>query len=85
MFGAVRCQFHPLGNPLAGQQALPDKHAIDIRTLGTKRQVKVAAHVSAQVIHNSEGKLLKVQSHSAFAGKILKIATDYGDRSLVKT
>ena len=68
------------------QQALPDKHAIDIRTLGTKRQVKVAAHVSAQVIQNSESKLLKFSQYSAFAGKILKIAPDLpADRSFVKT
>jgi len=67
-------------------QSLPAKNAIDVRKLGTKRQVKVAAHVSAQVIHNSEGKLLRFSQQSAFAGKILKIAPDLLDnRSFVKT
>jgi len=68
------------------QQAIPAKNAIDIRKLGTKRQVKVAAHVSAQVIQNNEGKLLKFSQQSAFAGKILKIAPDsLAQRSFVKT
>jgi len=68
------------------QQALPAKNAIDVRKLGTKRQVKVAAHVSAQVIQNADGKLLKFSQHSAFAGKILKIAPDSpAHRSFVKT
>jgi len=60
-------------------QSVPAKNAIDIRKLGTKRQVKVAAHVSAQVIHNSEGKLLRFSQQSAFAGLILKIAPDSQD------
>lgn len=68
------------------QQALPAKNAIDVRKLGTTRQVKVAAHVSAQVIQNEEGKLLKFSQQSAFAGKILKIAPDSPEhRSFVKT
>lgn len=37
------------------QQSLPAKNALDVCRLGTKRQVKVAAHVSAQVIQNAEG------------------------------
>jgi hypothetical protein len=36
--------------------------------LGIKRQVQVAAHVSAQVIEDSEGKLLKFSEQSTFAG-----------------
>ncbi len=68
------------------QQALPAKNTIDVRKLGTKRQVKVAAHVSAQVIQNDEGKLLKFSQQSAFAGKVLKIAPDsLANRSFVKT
>ena len=51
-------------------------NALDIRKLGVKRQVHVAAHVSAQVIRNSEGRLLKFSKQSAFAGKILKVAID---------
>ncbi len=68
------------------QQAVPAKNAIDVSKLGTKRQVKVAAHVSAQVIQNDEGRLLKFSQQSAFAGKILKIAPDsLAHRSFVKT
>lgn len=67
-------------------RAVPAKNAIDIRKLGTKRQVKVAAHVSAQVIHDSEGKLLRFSQQSAYAGQILKIAPDSLDNhSFVKS
>ena len=55
------------------EQAQPVKHALDVRKLGIKRQVQVAAHVSAQVIRNSEGRLLRFSSHTAFAGKILQL------------
>lgn len=55
------------------EQAQPGKHALDVRKLGIKRQVQVAAHVSAQVIRNSEGRLLRFSSHSAFAGKVLQL------------
>ena len=56
-----------------GQQAQPGKHALDVRTLGIKRQVQVAAHVSAWVIRNSEGRLLRFSKQSAFAGKVLRL------------
>lgn len=55
------------------EQAQPGKHALDVYKLGIKRQVQVAAHVSAQVIRNSEGRLLRFSSHSAFAGKVLQL------------
>jgi hypothetical protein len=55
------------------EQAQPVKHALDVRKLGIKRQVQVAAHVSAQVIRNSEGRLLRFCSHTAFAGKVLQL------------
>jgi len=55
------------------EQAQPVKHALDVRKLGIKRQVQVAAHVSAQVIRNSAGRLLRFSSHSAFAGKVLQL------------
>lgn len=55
------------------EQAQPGKHALDVRKLGIKRQVQVAAHVSAQVIRNSEGRLLRFSSNSAFAGKVLQL------------
>lgn len=57
-------------------QALPAKNALDVSKLGVKRQVQVAAHISAQVVRNSEGRLLKFSKHSAFAGQVLKVAID---------
>lgn len=54
----------------------PEKNSLDVRKLGVKRQVQVAANVSAQVIRNSEGRLLKFSRQSVFAGRILKIAHD---------
>ena len=42
-----------------------------------KRQVHVAAHVSAQVIQDSAGKLLKFSEQSAFAGLLLRVVSDY--------
>lgn len=57
-------------------QSLPAKNALDIRKLGVKRQVQVAAHISAQVIRNSEGRLLKFNKQSAFAGQVIIVAYD---------
>lgn len=54
-------------------QSQPAKNALDVRKLGVKRQVQVAAHISAQVIRNSEGKMLKFSKQSAFAGQVLKV------------
>lgn len=59
------------------EQAQPVKHALDVRKLGIKRQVQVAAHVSAQVIRNSEARLLRFGSHTAFAGKVLQLPGDH--------
>jgi hypothetical protein len=53
------------------EQAQPAENAVNVGKLGVKRQVQVAAHVSAQVIRSSEGRLLKFSEHSAFAGKVL--------------
>jgi hypothetical protein len=58
------------------EQAQPAKNALNIRKLGVKRQVRVAAHVSAKVIRNSEGRLLKFSDQSAFAGQVLILAHD---------
>jgi hypothetical protein len=55
-------------------QALPAKNALDIHKLGVKRQVQVGAHISAQVIRNSESRLLKFSKQSAFAGQIIRVA-----------
>jgi len=54
------------------EQSQSQENALDIRKLGVKRQVQVGAHVSAQVIRNSDGMLLRFSEHSAFAGKVLK-------------
>lgn len=54
-------------------QALPAKNGLNVRKLGVKRQVQVAAHVSAWVIRSSEGRLLKFSEHSAFAGQVLRL------------
>ena len=53
------------------ERSQPDENALDILAIGIKRQVHVGAHVSAQVIRNSEGVLLKFSEFSAFAGKVL--------------
>jgi hypothetical protein len=58
-------------------QAQPVEHALHVSKLGIKRQVQVAAHVSAQVIQDSAGKLLKFSEQSAFAGQLLRVAGDY--------
>ncbi len=56
------------------QQQVPAEDALDLHKLGIKRQVQVAAHVSAQVIRDSTGWLLKFNEQSAFAGKVLRLS-----------
>jgi len=53
-------------------QAESTPHSLNVRTMGVKRQVQVGAHVSAQVIQDSRGKLLKFSERSVFAGKVLR-------------
>jgi hypothetical protein len=60
---------------LEGQEQ-PVENALNVRKLGIKRQVQVAAHVSAQVIQDSAGKLLKFSEQSVFAGQLLRVAGD---------
>ena len=55
-------------------QSLPASNALDISKLGVKKQVQVAAQISAQVIRNSEGKMLRFSQQSAFAGQVLKVS-----------
>ena len=55
-------------------QAAPGENALQLHPLGLKRQVQVGAHVSAQVIQNSEGRFLRFSEQSAFAGKTLQLA-----------
>lgn len=52
-------------------QAQPAQDALNVRQMGVKRQVHVAAHVSAHVIQSSEGRFLRFSPQSAFAGKLL--------------
>jgi hypothetical protein len=54
-------------------QAKAGPNQLDLSKMGVKRQVQVGAHVSAQVIWDSQGKLLKFSEHSAFAGKVLRL------------
>ena len=66
-------------------QAQPVENSLDVGKLGVKRQVQVAAHVSAQVIRSSEGRLLMFSEHSAFAGKVLRLpGGDYPPQSKPK-
>jgi hypothetical protein len=53
--------------------ALALENTLDVSALGLKKQVHVAAHVSAEVIRDSDGWLLKFSEHSLFAGKVLKL------------
>jgi hypothetical protein len=52
-------------------------NALNVQKLGVKRQVQVAAHVSAQVIQDSGGKWLQFSQQSAFAGQVLCLAGDH--------
>jgi len=49
------------------------ENALPIDKLGIKRQVQVGAHVSARVVLNSEGMLLRFSPHSIFSGKVLAL------------
>ncbi|MCI0399489.1 MAG: transposase [Chloroflexi bacterium] len=53
--------------------ALPLENALDVTKLGVKRQVHVAAHVSAEVVRDSVSWLLTFSECSAFAGKVLAL------------
>ena len=53
------------------QHAEQDENSLPLGKMGIKKQVQVAAHTSAKVIHNSDGMLLKFSPVSAFAGKQL--------------
>jgi hypothetical protein len=55
------------------QHVVPTENGLDVAKLGVKRQVQVAAHVSAQVIRDSDGWLLKFSEQSVFAGKVLRL------------
>jgi hypothetical protein len=57
------------------QHVEQNESTLPLGKLGIKKQVQVAAHTSAKVIHNSEGMLLKFSPVSAFAGKQLFFPT----------
>jgi hypothetical protein len=59
--------------PWLAQLSEPGPDTLQVRHMGVKRQVRVGAHVSAQVIQDSQGKLLRFSEHSAFAGKLLRL------------
>jgi len=54
-------------------QAESTADGLNVSRMGVKRQVQVGAHVSAQVIQDSRGRLLKFSEHSVFAGKVLAL------------
>ena len=58
-------------------QGQPAANALNVQKLGVKRQVHVAAHVSAQVIQDSGGKWLQLSEQSTFAGQVLRVAGDH--------
>jgi hypothetical protein len=64
----IRWAAHWLAN-----QAEPTADGLNVSRMGVKRQVQVGAHVSAQVIQDSRGRLLKFSEHSVFAGKVLAL------------
>jgi hypothetical protein len=68
----IRWATHWLAN-----QAASTPHGLNVCAMGVKRQVQVGAHVSAQVIQDSRGKLLKFSERSVFAGKVLTLSGCY--------
>jgi len=63
--------------PWLAEHSLPAKNSLAVAKLGVKRQVHVAAHVSAQVVQDSESRMLRFSKHSTFAGQVLKIRQDF--------
>jgi len=71
-FVIFAANFIRLATPWIASQTQATPQNLKVQKMGVKRQVQVGAHVSAQVIHDSEGKLLKFSDYSVFAGKVLK-------------
>lgn len=71
-FVVFAANFIRWATPWIASQTQPAPQNLKVEKMGIKRQVQVGAHVSAQVIHDSEGKLLRFSEHCVFAGKILK-------------
>ncbi|MBU0496109.1 MAG: hypothetical protein KKA73_01785 [Chloroflexi bacterium] len=55
------------------QQAAPAANNLAVGKMGVKRQVRVGAHVSAQVVQDSQGKMLRFSPRSVFAGRVLQL------------
>ncbi len=58
------------------ENSKPAMNSLYVHTLGIKRQVQVGAHVSAQVIRNSDSRMLRFSEQSAFSGRVLKVVLD---------
>jgi len=72
-FVVFAANFIRWATPWLAQQTEPAENTLKVDKLGVKRQVQVAAHVSAQVIRNSEGWLLRFSDQSAFSGQVLNL------------
>lgn len=59
------------------------ENTLKVATMGVKKQVQVAAHVSAEVCWDSDGWLLRFSPYSAFAGKVLKLPGGISEPPLV--
>jgi len=60
------------------EQAEPQATSLNLRQMGLKRQVQVGAHVSAQVIEGTQGKMLRFSACSAFSGRVLALRPGAG-------
>jgi hypothetical protein len=81
-FVIFAANFIRLATPWLANQTQAMSQNLKIGKMGIKRQVQVGAHVSAQVIQDSEGKLLMFSEYSVFAGKVLKFPGYSSSRSL---
>ncbi len=62
-------------------QTEPVAESLQVSKMGVKRQVRVGAHVSAQVVQDSQGKLLRFSKQSIFAGKVIRLRRNFDTRS----
>jgi len=66
--------------PWLSDQAEPVAESLEVSRMGVKRQVRVGAHVSAQVVQDSQGKLLRFSEQSVFAGKVIRLRSNLDTR-----
>lgn len=62
------------------QQAEPLAESLDVSSMGVKHQVRVGAHASAQVVGDSQGRLLRFSAQSVFAGKVIRLPNSVDHR-----